>query len=228
MKRPVSALFLRQLKKGYVDIDSRFDPAFFQLHVAASFAEAMQLYPNVRPMLAFVDFRSLSDEAGSLCRLLHDRYPLLPLIAVVGRRPGVGEFCSALLKPPYTPRRILLLSQRVLTTQPAHRILRAGPVEFNFSTSMVTGPRHSQRLSPKLAKLLELFMEAPGKTFSRTELIHAVWQPLNCPETLSRTLEVHIYWLRQAIELDPRRPQFLRTVRGVGYRFVIPGEDQAA
>ncbi len=227
MKKIVSVLFLRQLKKGYINIDGRFDPTFFKLHTAASFAEAMQLYPNARPMLAFVDFRSLATEAGYLCDLLQDRYPLLPVIAVVGRKPGVGKSCSALLKPPFTPQRILLLSQRVLTTQPSHHILRAGPIEFNRSTSMVTGPRHSQRLSPKLSKLLELFMESPGKVFPRSELIRAVWQPLNCPETLSRTLEVHIYWLRQVIEREPRRPQFLRTVRSVGYQFVIPSGDQS-
>ncbi len=221
----IPVFFIRQLKRGYVDIDARFDPMQFRVHAVTSFPQAMLDYPKFQPRLAFLDYRTLAEEAEEICRLLRRQYPILPVIAIVGRRGNTDCQCAGLLRPPYTPRRLTSVGLSVLEAQPERQVLQAGPIQFNLETLQVSSPAGVRRLSPKLASLLQHFMQFSGRVCSRQELIEAIWKPLDGPETLHRTLEVHVYWLRQAIEPDPRRPQFLRTVRGYGYRFT-PSEDE--
>jgi two-component system phosphate regulon response regulator PhoB len=73
------------------------------------------------------------------------------------------------------------------------------------------------RLSPKEYKLLELFMQHPRRVWSREQLIEQVWGVDYIGD--SKTVDVHIRWLREKIEDDPSNPTKLVTVRGFGYRF---------
>jgi len=81
----------------------------------------------------------------------------------------------------------------------------------------VTTRADSQKLTPKECHLLEVFMRNPGKVLTRKFLMKEVWETDYLGDT--RTLDVHISWLRRKIEEDPYHPQYLRTVHGVGYRF---------
>jgi DNA-binding response OmpR family regulator len=76
------------------------------------------------------------------------------------------------------------------------------------------------RLTPKQAKLLELFIQNHGRMLTRKQLIRDVWLTDYTGDT--RTLDVHMSWLRKAVEADPKRPKFLKTIRGLGYRLDIP------
>ena len=71
-------------------------------------------------------------------------------------------------------------------------------------------------LTPRLVRLLQALMEHPGEVFDRGELFRYVWETGYTGDT--RTLDVHVSWLRQAVEQDPRHPDYIKTVRGVGYR----------
>ena len=86
------------------------------------------------------------------------------------------------------------------------------------SKQVVTG-NGAQKLTPMLCQLLEVFMRHPEKVLNRRFLMKKVWETDYIGDT--RTLEVHICWLRKKIEEDPRHPRYLRTVRGVGYRFSL-------
>jgi two-component system phosphate regulon response regulator PhoB len=72
-------------------------------------------------------------------------------------------------------------------------------------------------LSPKEFRILELFMANPRRVWSREQLIERIWGPDFMGD--SKTVDVHIRWLREKLELDPSRPEYLLTVRGFGYRF---------
>ena len=63
-------------------------------------------------------------------------------------------------------------------------------------------------------------MRNPGQVFSRDQLLEKVWGYDYAGET--RTVDVHVHWLRSAIEADPSKPQYLQTVRGVGYVLRLP------
>jgi len=86
------------------------------------------------------------------------------------------------------------------------------------SRQIVTG-NGAQRLTPMLCQLLEVFMRNPEKVLDRGFLMREVWETSYLGDT--RTLEVHICWLRKKIEKDPRHPRYLKTVRGVGYHLSV-------
>ncbi|HVG84190.1 MAG TPA: winged helix-turn-helix domain-containing protein [Vicinamibacterales bacterium] len=73
------------------------------------------------------------------------------------------------------------------------------------------------RLSAQELKLLVYLVRHPGVLFSRDQLLDAVWDYQSTPET--RTVDVHVSWLRQKLEPDPHSPRYIVTVFGIGYRF---------
>ena len=75
-------------------------------------------------------------------------------------------------------------------------------------------------LKPKAFELLAFLLQHPGQVFSREQLLDRVWGYAFAGET--RTVDVHVHWLRQQIEERPADPQYLQTVRGVGYVFRRP------
>ena len=64
-------------------------------------------------------------------------------------------------------------------------------------------------------------MRNPGQVFSRDQLLEKVWGYDYAGET--RTVDVHVHWLRSAIEADPSQPRYLQTIRGTGYVLRLPG-----
>ncbi|HEY9837008.1 MAG TPA: winged helix-turn-helix domain-containing protein, partial [Vampirovibrionales bacterium] len=71
-------------------------------------------------------------------------------------------------------------------------------------------------LSPKEFRLIELFMSYPRRVWSRDQLLDRVWGPDFVGD--SKTVDVHIRWLREKLERDPSQPEYIITVRGFGYR----------
>jgi two-component system phosphate regulon response regulator PhoB len=83
--------------------------------------------------------------------------------------------------------------------------------------SVVVAGQSERRLTPKLSRLLEEFIRQPGEIISRRQLMQNVWKTDYIGDT--RTLDVHIRWMREIIETDPAEPKLLKTVRGKGYIF---------
>lgn len=75
-------------------------------------------------------------------------------------------------------------------------------------------------LTPKECALLAAFMSRPGEVLTRKILMKEIWDTDYMGDT--RTLDVHIRWLREKIEDDPSSPVHIKTVRGVGYCFILP------
>ncbi len=111
-------------------------------------------------------------------------------------------------------------------TSPAQRkgpqgCLKSGDLTLDLEKRRASKKgRNPVRLTPKECALLTAFMRNGGEVLSREFLMKEVWDTDYLGDT--RTLDVHICWLRRKIEKDPRRPIYLRTVRGVGYRFEVP------
>ena len=105
--------------------------------------------------------------------------------------------------------------------------LQVEDISLDVENGQVTGPNRSHHLTPMECRLLEVFMLHPGQVVPRAFLMKVVWETDYLEDT--RTLDVHICWLRDKIEADPRNPHYLRTVWGVGYVFVPDWgtEDQA-
>ena len=99
-------------------------------------------------------------------------------------------------------------------------VLQIGEVVFNVRRAAVVYGGRKRHLTPKQARLLETFMRHEGQVLTRAFLMKQVWDTDYLGDT--RTLDVHVSWLRKAIEKNPGSPVYLRTIRGVGYCFEEP------
>ena len=98
-------------------------------------------------------------------------------------------------------------------------VLIAGPIRLDLERKHVVCEDRESQLNPRLTTLLKTLMEHVGDVVLREELFRHVWRTEYTGDT--RTLDVHISWLRRAIEANPRKPKYLKTIRGVGYRLDI-------
>lgn len=176
---------------------------------------ALEQAGEVQPHVIVVDGTSPRLSAEKLCRQLRQRAPgsaILLLLSAGVRKPDAP--CDAVLLKPFTFRKLLTRLQALLKKQPA-RIVQAGGLRLDLSTRELTTPTAKHALTPKEFELMYYFMQHAGQVLTRKALMEAVWHTQFIEDT--RTLDVHIRWLRQKIEADPSRPQRLCTLRGTGY-----------
>lgn len=164
-----------------------------------------------------------------LCRLIRrdgSSVPILMLSAkgsetdrVVGLEVGADDY----LTKPFGMRELIarcraLLRRHHHAQPPAEEpVLRFQNIVLFPQACRVTVWDEEINLSPKEFRILELFMSHPRRVWSREQLIERVWGPDFMGD--SKTVDVHIRWLREKLEADPSHPEFLVTVRGFGYRF---------
>lgn len=178
------------------------------------------------PDLIVYDAASMRSNGVRSCRRIRDHLADVPIIHT--RKNGEPRDSAAgadvYLAKPFTARKVL---NRVRTLLPVdefeEQVVRAGELTFFCSKPSVdlTG-RGEKRLTPKQAQLLQEFLRHPNEVLSRRQLMQNVWQTDYIGDT--RTLDVHIRWLREAVERDPGNPSRINTVRGVGYIFRLPPE----
>jgi len=123
---------------------------------------------------------------------------------------------DAPLREPFTTSRLV----GGVRPAPGTELLRLGDISLNVRLQTVSLGSVDSRLTAMQTRLLETLMRHPGQVLTRRFLMKEVWDTDFVGDT--RTLEVHIHWLRQAIEEKPSDPVRLVTVRGVGYRLDMP------
>lgn len=126
------------------------------------------------------------------------------LVKPFGMRELIAR-CRALLRRPQAP-----------TPTTEATTLKFRDLELNLDEHRVFIGNQEISLPPKEFLLLEVFMRSPRQVFSREQLLNKVWGVEYITET--KTVDVHIRWLRQKIEQDPSHPEYIITVRGFGYR----------
>jgi two-component system, OmpR family, phosphate regulon response regulator PhoB len=114
-------------------------------------------------------------------------------------------------------RALLRRSQQSGEKFPVGAVLRHANLTLYPDEFRVTRDDQTLTLSPKEYRLLEFFMQNPGRVWNRNQLIDQVWGTDYVVDT--KTVDVHIRWLREKLEANPSAPEHLLTVRGFGYRF---------
>jgi len=137
---------------------------------------------------------------------------------VVGLKLGADDYMVKPFEPPELLARIEALLRRVKREKltPVVRF-EFGSVEIDFEKGMARKAGAPIGLAGKELELLRYLIDHRGAVVSRDELLQAVWEYQ--PGVSSRTIDVHVAWLRQKLEDNPQYPQHIHTVRGVGYRF---------
>ena len=140
---------------------------------------------------------------------------------VVGLKLGADDYLTKPFEVPELLARIEALLRRARRTpadKPGADVYQFGDVTVNFRSAEVKRNGTLLELSAKEFQLLKYFIEHRGATLSRDELLNEVWGYDALPST--RTIDVHVAWLRQKLEPNARRPQFIITIHGLGYKFV--------
>jgi len=167
-----------------------------------------------------------------VCRTLRQRgvqTPSLMLTArgqvidrVVGLKLGADDYLVKPFEMAELLARIEALLRRTSTsTIPAGasaESYRFGDISVDFRRAEVTKAGQKLELSAREFKLLRYFIEHRGAALTRDELLNEVWGYNAMPST--RTVDVHVAWLRQKLEDNPRHPEYIHTVHGLGYKFV--------
>lgn len=138
---------------------------------------------------------------------------------VVGLKLGADDY----LTKPFEMIELLARVEALLRRAPTPALTSAEVFQFgtnriDFRRAEVEREGRQIDLSAKEFQLLRYFVEHRQATISRDELLNEVWGYEAMPAT--RTVDVHVAWLRQKLEPNPRHPQFLLTVHGLGYKFV--------
>jgi DNA-binding response OmpR family regulator len=194
----------------------------YDVLLAHSQREATVHIRSAPPDLLIVDVASFGKRGYQLCDRIRARLQALPTVLLLeDGHAAFGEAADAFMTPPFTSRKLLYRVGQ-LADRVTHRYLQAGHLQLDPDTRTLQNGIQSIHLRPKEAVLLRLFMRNPDKVLSRQQIMKEVWETDYVDDT--RTLSVHVRWLRQKIEENPNQPCVLHTVRGVGYRFQIPEE----
>lgn len=164
-----------------------------------------------------------------ICRDLRQQgiaTPILMLTAkgetidkVLGLKLGADDYLTKPFEVMELMARIEALLRRspMHTNGKSHDAFRFGDVAVDFKRAEVSRRNDRIELSAMEFKLLQYLIDHRGEVHSRDQLLDAVWGYDAMPNT--RTVDVHIAWLRQKLEENPRHPQFIQTVHGMGYKF---------
>ena len=193
----------------------------YELLVVNTGKDALSLARRHNPDVMVLDAASMRTSGDRICVAFRNEVKDIPIIHI---KDGPAEashnsVADVLLYMPFTYRKLCNRIER-FTAANHGEILRVGPFCLNLEYGILTTPQGEQKLTPKLCKLMEVFLRNPGQIVERKQLIKEVWQTDYMGDT--RTLDVHIRWIRQAAETDPDKPQYVKTVRGKGYRLEVP------
>ena len=172
---------------------------------------------EIDPDLVVVNAASLRSSGKRICNEIRGQSGKLPIVLIVSPEHAFTGVTAAnvVLELPFTSRKLL---NRITPLLPGDgkNILHVGFIRLDLELQRVRCKGREARLTPRMARLLYVLLLHAGEAVEREKLFSEVWDTLYTGDT--RTLDVHISWLREALEEDPRQPQFLKTIRGVGYR----------
>lgn len=201
----------------------------FRTLFATDGQEGLRIALTEKPDLVILDLMLPKLDGWEVCRTIRAKstVPILILTArgeehekVLGLELGADDY----VVKPFSMReliarvRALLRRAKRVTTAEEPEILQSGNLTLFVTEHRVELNGKELSLTPREFSLLKVFMLNKGKVLSREQLLRLAW---GVEEFIDKhTVDVHVHWLREKIEPDPRNPRRIVTVRGVGYRFV--------
>jgi len=201
----------------------------YNVVAAVDGVEALDVARREKPDLIILDIMLPKLSGFEVCRILRKEMTVLIMMLtakheevdkIVGLEIGADDYMTK----PFSMRELLarlgamLRRAKMTETQPGsgEAVLKVGDIEVDIARHKASRGVTGLELTPKEFDLLAFLARNKGFVFSRDQLLERVWGYDFAGDT--RTVDVHIRWLRQKIETDPNNPEHLITVRGTGYK----------
>jgi two-component system alkaline phosphatase synthesis response regulator PhoP len=198
----------------------------FEVLAAYDGREALRVARQEQPDLVILDLMLPEMDGIDVCRALRQEsdVPIIMLTArveetdrIVGLELGADDY----VPKPFSPREMVARVRAILRRarpeyKPAQETLSAGPLSLDIARHTVAVDDTEVSVTPSEFEILRTLMSAPGRVFSREQLLESAQGMAY--EGYERTVDTHIKNLRRKIEADPRRPEYILTVHGVGYK----------
>jgi len=194
--------------------------------------EALRLAREGHPDIIVLDLMLPGVDGLEVCRILRDESDV-PIIMLTARTTdedkltGLGLGADDYVSKPFSPRELAARVRAVLRRLPGERgpaEVKCGELALNFFKQEASIAGRPLNLTPVEFKLLGILMKEPGRVFSRAELVE---KSMGYDyKGFDRTIDVHILNLRRKIEPDPKRPEYIKTVYGAGYKLVEAKNDK--
>jgi two-component system response regulator RegX3 len=204
----------------------------FRVVSAADGREALTVFRAERPDLVLLDLMLPELSGIEVCRIIRAEsgVPIVMLTAkdseldkVVGLELGADDYVTKPFSLRELSARIRALfrrSEQAVAAENPPAVVDLGRVQVDIGGHRLLRDGDALPIKPKAFELLLFLLRHPGQVFTRDQLLERVWGYDYAGET--RTVDVHVHWLRSQIEDEPSAPQFIHTVRGVGYGFRRP------
>jgi DNA-binding response OmpR family regulator len=198
----------------------------FGVHQSADLQQAREVFLSRQPQLVILDADLAEGDGVEFCRWLHQEHQVLVMMLsartseadiVRGLRAGADDYLTKPFGMQEFLARVEALTRRSRTIA-APASLDYGDLKIDLVQRRVQFKGELIDLTPQEFSLLYVLAQADGMPLSRSELLRRAW-----PDEIDnhRTVDTHILALRKKIEIDPRQPNLIQTVRNVGYRFNV-------
>ncbi|MBE7530819.1 MAG: response regulator transcription factor [Chloroflexi bacterium] len=219
-----ASILIVEGKAGEHSFALALEKAGYQAHVVHTGASALSTIAQSPIHLIVFDAAYMRTNGARTCHRLRRAAEATPIIHIRGQQQSMDNVVEVdvFMQRPFTPRKLL---NRIRALLPADEIkeevVRYGSIcLYRTKRSVEVNGQGENQLTPKLTLLLEEFIRHPNEVISRRQLMQNVWDTDYIGDT--RTLDVHIRWMRELIEDDPAHPVILRTIRNKGYIFCHP------
>lgn len=190
--------------------------------------KAMEIIESQHPDLIILDLMMPGLDGYEVCRRVRAqdwKTPIVMLTArtsevdtVVGLELGANDYVTKPVRLRELVARVKAQLRDVGQSPNASKLVKCGELVIDMDSRIVEFAGRRVDLTFKEFELLVTLVKQPNRVFTRDQLFSQVWGSNFLGE--SRTVDVHIRYLREKLESDPSRPRHIQTVRGVGYRFV--------
>ncbi len=200
------SFFLSLRQKGY------------DIEMTATGSAAIQKMEEVDPALILIDAASLRTASNRIIYRMKQIKPEVRIILIIDsalKDKKISDKADIVMTLPFKVQTLVTQIKNIQSlSDPNAR--RYGKLTYNPTRRALEIHGRITGLTPILARLLELFLDNPDQTLERSEIFKRIWNTEFTDDM--RTLEVHIQWLRKAVEKDPKNPKIILTQRNIGYK----------
>ena len=175
---------------------------------------------RVKPDVMVIDAASMRTTGSRICKSVQAKGSSIPIILINSsdNLPTNEIVADVHLVLPFTIRK---LENRIIPFSPGDgdEVLKSGPIHLDMDRQVIRCNGKEEHVTPRMAELLKMMIKQKGVVLDRKKMFSRIWKTDYTEDT--RSLDVHINWLRKIIEEDPDNPKLIHTIRGKGYKLVL-------